>query len=582
MTTSAERERFDAVVAASLGDRRLQEWLADFQRLGQEAYVEAMGELDDKEAWRDALSEIRAHTVAHLDHYVAQFAENVEANGGHVFFAATAAEARDYVLDVARSIPAQRVVKAKSMVTEEIDLNRALETAGMEVVETDLGAFIVQLTGEDPYHIIAPALHLTLDQVRELFSREAGEELPGEPDVLAAYARRRLREKFLTAELGISGGNFGIASTGTVVLVTNEGNGRMSTTLPRTHVAVMGMERLLPDWESLDTALTLLTRAGTSQRISTYVSAISGPRRAGEPDGPDEFHLVLLDNRRSEILAGAYAEALMCIRCGACLNACPVYQSIGGHAYGGVYSGPIGAVLTPLLQPELPDVHKLPHASSLCGACQWACPVNIAIPDLLLRLRADAVASGRQPTSWRAGMRGYAELTTRPAVWGAALRLAGALAQPFAPGGFVRSAPGLLGKWTAARDLKAPAAAELPASLARHRRAGELTVERERYLERVASRLGRRRGAPVPPVPRRAAGAAAGADRDALLKLFAERLGEAAGGAAVVSTRAEAQAAVERLVGGARLARSGLPGGAALAGHRGICVQATPGPPTSA
>ena len=314
MTASAERERFDAAVAKALGDRRLQDWLADFQRLGQDAYVEAMGELDDKEAWRDALSEIRAHTVAHLDSYVDQFATNVEANGGHVSFAATAAEARDYVLQVARSIPAQRVVKAKSMVTEEIDLNAALEAAGMEVVETDLGAFIVQLTGDDPYHIIAPALHLTLEQVRELFSRESGEELPAEPDVLAAYARRRLREKFLSAELGISGGNFGIASTGTVVLVTNEGNGRMSTTLPGTHVAVMGMERLLPDWESLDTALTLLTRAGTSQRISTYVSAISGPRRDGDRDGPDELHVVLLDNGRSRILGTQYEPVLKCVQ----------------------------------------------------------------------------------------------------------------------------------------------------------------------------------------------------------------------------------------------------------------------------
>lgn len=457
MTPSPGRERFDAQVAKALGDRRLQDWLADFQRLGQEAYVEAMGELDDREAWRDALSEIRAHTVANLDRYVDQFATNVEANGGHVFFAATAAEAREYVLRVARSIPARRVVKAKSMVTEEIDLNAALEAAGMEVVETDLGAFIVQLTHEDPYHIIAPALHLTLEQVRELFSRESGEELPAEPDVLAAYARRRLREKFLTAELGISGGNFGIASTGTVVLVTNEGNGRMSTTLPGTHVAVMGMERLLPDWESLDTALTLLTRAGTSQRISTYVSAISGPRRDGDRDGPDDLHVVLLDNGRSRILGTQYEPVLKCVRCGACLDHCPVYGCIGGHAYSRVYTGPIGAVLTPLLD-GLDEHVELPYASSLCGACVDACPARVPLTDLLLALRAEAVSSGRQPRSWRAGMRGYAEVTARPAIWDAAVRAAGALARPFAPGGYVRSAPGLLGKWTAARDLKVPVA----------------------------------------------------------------------------------------------------------------------------
>jgi L-lactate dehydrogenase complex protein LldF len=373
-----------------------------------------------------------------------------------VFFAATAAEAREYVLEVARATRSRRVVKAKSMVTAEIGLNAALEADGVEVVETDLGEFIVQLTGDEPYHIIAPALHMTLEQIRELFSREAGEELPADPDVLAGYARRRLREKFLTADLGVSGGNFGIASTGTVVLVTNEGNGRMSTTLPRTHVAVMGMERLLPDWEGLDTALTLLTRAGTGQRISTYVSAITGPRREGDQDGPEELHVVLLDNGRSRILGTKYEPVLKCVRCGACADHCPVYGAIGGHAYDSVYTGPIGAVLTPLLVGM--DGHlEVPYASSLCGACVDACPARVPLTDLLLALRADAVESGRQPAAWSAGMRGYAAVTERPAVWDAGVRAAARLAQPFARGGFVRSAPGLLGKWTASRDLKVPA-----------------------------------------------------------------------------------------------------------------------------
>jgi L-lactate dehydrogenase complex protein LldF len=453
---SPERERFDAEVAKALGDHRLQGWLADFQVSAQQAHTEAMDELGDPEAWRDALSEVRAHTVAHLDHYVEEFAANVEKHGGHVFFAATAAEARDYVLQVARDTRSRRVVKAKSMVTAEIGLNAALEAAGIEVVETDLGEFIVQLTGDEPYHIIAPALHMTLEQVRELFSREAGEELPSDPDVLAAYARRRLREMFLTADLGISGGNFGIASTGTVVLCTNEGNGRMSTTLPRTHVAVMGMERLLPDWESLDCALTLLTRAGTSQRITTYVSAITGPRGPGDRDGPEELHVVLVDNGRSRILGTRYEPVLKCVRCGACADHCPVYGAIGGHSYDSVYTGPIGAVLTPLLQ-GLEGHLELPYASSLCGACVDACPARVPLAELLLALRADAVASGRQPAAWRAGMRGYAAVTARPAVWEAGARLAALLAQPFARDGFVRSAPGLLGKWTASRDLKAPA-----------------------------------------------------------------------------------------------------------------------------
>ena len=419
----------------------------------------------------------------------------------------------------------------------------------MEVVETDLGAFIVQLTGDDPYHIIAPALHLTLEQVRELFSRESGEELPAEPDVLAAYARRRLREKFLTAELGISGGNFGIASTGTVVLVTNEGNGRMSTTLPGTHVAVMGMERLLPDWESLDTALTLLTRAGTSQRISTYVSAISGPRRDGDRDGPDELHVVLLDNGRSRILGTQYEPVLKCVRCGACLDHCPVYGCIGGHAYSRVYTGPIGAVLTPLLD-GLDEHVELPYASSLCGACVDACPARVPLTDLLLALRAEAVSSGRQPQSWRAGMRGYAEVTARPAVWDAAVRIAGALARPFAPGGYVRSAPGLLGKWTAARDLKVPVAR----SFRRRRResggGGGADVDRERYHRphRGASR------APAAAGPCRRCRAARrrrgrAPDREALLTLLLRAAGRGRPARPSSSaSRAEAQAAVERLV----------------------------------
>jgi len=453
---SPERERFDATVARTLTDARLQDWLADFQELAEQGHDDAVGELGDPEAWRDALSAVRAHTVAHLDHYVEQFAANVELHGGHVFFAATAAEARDYVVRVARDHGARRIVKAKSMVTAEIELNEALAAAGVDVVETDLGEFIVQLTGEGPYHIIGPALHMTLDQIHELFSREAGEELPHDADELAAYARARLREQFLKADLGISGGNFGIADTGTVVLVTNEGNGRMSTTLPRTHVAVMGIERLLPDWESLECALTLLTRSATGQRISTYVSAITGPRRETDEDGPSELHVVLLDNGRSGILGTRYEPVLKCIRCGACLDQCPVYGRIGGHAYGSAYSGPIGAVLTPLLH-GLDGHVELPYASSLCGACVDACPARVPLTDLLLQLRADAVRSGRQPASWGAGFRGYAAATARPGLWDAGVRAAASLARPFARDGFIRSAPGLLGKWTAARDLPAPA-----------------------------------------------------------------------------------------------------------------------------
>ena len=253
------------------------------------------------------------------------------------------------MVELARRRRVRRVVKAKSMVTEEIRLNDALKSMGAEVAETDLGEFIIQLSGEKPYHITGPALHKTLPQIRELFSQAAGEELADDVETLAAFARRTLREDFMSADMGISGVNVGVASTGTIVLVTNEGNGRMSTTLPPVHVAVMGMERLVPDWASLEPVLTMLPRAGTGERATTYVSAITGPRRQGDVDGPEELHVVIVDNGRSRILGTKYRPVLTCIRCGCCADFCPVYRTMGGYAYESVYTGPIGAVLTPLL-----------------------------------------------------------------------------------------------------------------------------------------------------------------------------------------------------------------------------------------
>jgi L-lactate dehydrogenase complex protein LldF len=360
-----------------------------------------------------------------------------------------------YIADLARARGAKLIVKSKSMASEEIHLNQALEQAGLEVAETDLGEYIIQLAGETPSHIVAPSIHKTREQVSALFERHLGMPPTDDIPTMTQVARRALRQRFIQADMGISGVNFGVAESGTVALVTNEGNGRLTTTMPRIHVAVMGIERVVESLDDLGVLLQLLARSATGQRLSVYTTLVSGPARPGEPDGAEEFHLVLLDNGRSRILGGLYAESLLCIRCGACLNACPVYQSIGGHAYGGVYSGPIGAVLTPLLQPGLPDVHKLPQASSLCGACQAACPVRIAIPDMLLRLRADAVAQGQAEAIERAAIAGWKASMLNPRLYRAGGRLAARATRLLGRKGRIRRLPPPLSAWTHRRDFPA-------------------------------------------------------------------------------------------------------------------------------
>ncbi|PZN08095.1 MAG: iron-sulfur cluster-binding protein, partial [Bacillota bacterium] len=306
-----------------------------------------------------------------------------------------------------------------------------------------LGEYIIQLAGHKPSHIVAPAVHLSQQQIRELFSREAGRELPDEPEALAAFARERLREKFLRADVGISGANFVVAESGTVVLVTNEGNGRMVTSLPRVHIAVMGMERVVPTWEDLGVLLEVLARSATGQKITVYTTFAGGPRRPGEVDGPEEFHLVIVDNGRSNLLGTLFQEALHCIRCGACLNACPVYRQMGGHPYGGVYSGPIGAVITPLLA-GFDGWEELPYASSLCGACHEACPVMIPLHDLLVDLREEEVRQGRTGTAERIAFRLWRWIFTDPQRYRVAARLAAWLQRPWLrrePGGPGTEAP---------------------------------------------------------------------------------------------------------------------------------------------
>ena len=376
--------------------------------------------LDNFEELRRTARATRAATLARLPEVLARLAERIEAAGGRVFFAADAAEARGYITEVARRHGARRIAKAKSMVTEEIGLNKALAAAGFEVVETDLGEWIVQLTGEPPAHIIAPAVHLSRSRVAQVFRRHGGEDLTDDPEVLTAYARRRLRDVFLSADVGITGANFAIAESGTICTVTNEGNGRMVTSLPLVHIAVVGLERVVETWSDLELMLSLLPRSATGQALTVYTTLVTGPRRDGETEGPGELHVVIVDNGRSAILGGPYREVLNCIRCGACLNVCPVYRQIGGHAYAATYSGPIGAVLSPLLQGGAACELRL--ASSLCGACYEACPVMIPLQDMLLALRRDAApAAGRvERWVWAA----WSRLWSRPRLYRLSTRLA--------------------------------------------------------------------------------------------------------------------------------------------------------------
>ncbi|SEN23454.1 LutB/LldF family L-lactate oxidation iron-sulfur protein [Lihuaxuella thermophila] len=373
----------------------------------------ATEELGNWEEWRARGQEIRSHTIANLDYYLSLFVKNARAAGCYVHFAATAQEAVDITLKIMEAKQAKSVVKSKSMVSEEVHINHFLQKNGIEVVETDLGEYIIQLAGETPSHIIIPAIHKNKEQVAELLSREAGKPLPADTAVLAGFARSKLREKFLQADIGITGCNFGIAETGSIVLFSNEGNARMVSTLPKTHITMMGMERIIPSLEDLEVMAQLLPRAATGQKLTVYMSVISGPKRLDDLDGPEELHIIILDNGRSNQLGDPeFQEVLHCIRCGACLNACPVYRHIGGHAYGGVYSGPIGAVLTPLLQEDKKTWGELANASSLCGACYEACPVKIPLHDMLVYIRRRNVEEGLPPKSEKWGMNAFKKIAS--------------------------------------------------------------------------------------------------------------------------------------------------------------------------
>lgn len=400
----------------------------------------------DPNTLRAAARTAKAEVLSQLPELLERLAASLEAAGVIVHWAQTDTQACSIVTQIASERDVRKVVKSKSMLTEEIGLNEALEDVGIQVTETDLGEWIIQLAGEKPSHIIVPAIHKDRTQIRDTLQQVSDDDLTDVPEELAAFARRTLRSRFLEADMGISGVNFAVADTGTLILVTNEGNGRLTTSVPPIHVAVLGMERIVETWDQLDLLLALLTRAATGQPITTYVSAITGPRHADEGDGPEELHVVIVDNGRSSILGTEFTEMLGCIRCGACLNACPVYRVTGGHAYGWVYPGPMGAVLTPLLL-QSEAAGEVANASSLCGACWEACPVGIPLQDMLLALRRKTAddASLTERTMWRA----WASAWSRPTTYRASLK-AGSIGDRIFN---LDSMPGLAQKWSDGRAM---------------------------------------------------------------------------------------------------------------------------------
>jgi len=452
LTTVTKTLPFKSRVERALSDPQLQSSLASTASKFHFARERAWAELNDIESLRHHAKRVRRHTLDHLDSYLEQLADQIRLRGGVVHFAGDAREAQHIIRDLVRHAGGTRVVKSKSMTSEEIALNEALDAVGVDAVETDLGEWIVQLAGESPSHIIAPAIHKSRAEVAQLIGRHVGQDLTdaGIPE-LTKVARESLRAEFLRARVGISGVNFAVAENGSLVLVTNEGNGRFVTSLPTTHIAVMGMEKVIPTLADLAVMLELLPRSATGQSITSYVQLLSGPRRRNELDGPTDLHLVIIDNGRSRLLEGEFAESLQCIRCGACLNGCPVYRAIGGHAYGSVYSGPIGAVQASALTGE-DDRLDLPMASTLCGACRDVCPVAIDIPRMLLAHRQNRSAGLKKADHRREFLPlvAFGRLSLRPGLFRLSARISARLQPRLKPAQL--SKVNLLGGWLRHRD----------------------------------------------------------------------------------------------------------------------------------
>jgi L-lactate dehydrogenase complex protein LldF len=399
------------------------------------------------QAMRQQAAAIKRHALNNLPDLLEQAEANMQDNGIRVLWAVDGDEANQLVLEIARRHDVQSVVKSKSMVTEETGLNQALEMADIDVLETDLGEYIVQLGEETPSHIVVPIVHKTKESIRDLLIEKANMPPTDDTEVMAQFAREEMRQRFLAADMGVSGGNFILAETGSICLVSNEGNARLATSLPRVYVALVGIEKIVPTVEDYATLTQMLPRSATGQIMTVYTHMINGPRQPDESDGPEHVYVILVDNGRSHIYNTDYAEALACIRCGACLNGCPVYQSTGGHAYGWVYPGPIGAVITPLFN-GLENATPLPYASSLCGMCKEVCPVAIDIPRMLLDLRHDLVKSGKGGAVWNVGMKAWAIGNQSPTLFNLGGKAA-ALSRNMMP----KTLPGPLSGWT---DYRTP------------------------------------------------------------------------------------------------------------------------------
>jgi len=446
-----------ATARRAIADVQLKQFVGGFtvsKDLGRRsAMAEAFG--DRADAVRTLAGAIKQHTLDHLDWYLEQFVERAEGVGAKVHFAVDGKRANEICLEIAKRNGCRLCVKSKSMVTEETGLVPELEVAGIETVETDLGEFIIQLDHDAPSHIVAPMIHKDRTAVGRAFARELGVPYTDEPAKLAEIARSHLREKYRKADLGISGANFLVAETGSVVLCTNEGNGRFCTSGPRVHVVMAGIEKVSPRMEHLSVMLKVLARSATAQAMTVYTNIVTGPRRGDEVQGPEEVHIILVDGGRTRVLEAETRELLRCIRCGACLNACPVYRAVGGHSYGAVYSGPIGAAITPLLK-GLENYPDLPKASSLCGACFEACPVKIDIPRQLIRLR-ERMVRGRVTGFWaRAGYRVWAAVLGRRWSYEVAARLNRVLMRGMGEGGWIVKGPGPVKGWTSQRDMRVP------------------------------------------------------------------------------------------------------------------------------
>jgi L-lactate dehydrogenase complex protein LldF len=472
MTVHATSPQFKDNAARALADEQLQRALGNVKRGFIDRRQAVVDKLPEFEALRDSARDIKNHTLAHLDLYLEAYEEKVTASGGHVHFARTAEEARDIILTICRAAGARTVTKGKSMIAEEIGLNAHLEAAGVMPVETDLGEYIIQLRGEMPSHIIAPAVHVNATQVEQDFRRvhthlEAKRDL-SEPVQLLSEARAVLRDRFLAADVGITGANFLVAETGTSIIVTNEGNGDLSQILPRTHIVLASIEKLVPTLEDVSQLLRVLARSATGQELSVYTTFSTGPRRAADVDGPENYHVVILDNGRSAMLGTNFEEMLRCIRCGACMNHCPVYQAVGGHAYGWVYPGPMGSVLTPTLI-GVDKAGHLPNASTFCGRCESVCPVRIPLPKLMRHWREREFERHLTPATFRSGLKLWGFFAKRPGLYRFATQAAmGALALAGRERGRFTWLPFSRG-WTKNRDFPAPQGATFQQRWAKER-----------------------------------------------------------------------------------------------------------------